>query len=227
MSRKIAPNTRYRMRIHKDRNYTYASIQETTINPKSGRKYPRTKNLGTLDANMVFIPNATFRMMSVEERSKYIFPDGWDISRATILNAPVQTGDNQTNDDSGSCPADSQELVLRSPDNSDETADEGAACKAQLLPSDTTLDQYNNRLYGAFWLLEQISRECGLYDDFKEVFGGNMAKVNEVLSLAFFPYLSGKNYNRFARWQNTNKLRWGYLNIRVNSPTEQRSGQGS
>ena len=211
MSRKTDPNTRYRVRIHKDRNYTYASVQETTISTKTGKKYPRTKNLGTLDANMVFRPNAAFRMMPVEERNKYIFPDGWDISRATILNAPVQTEDAQTDRDGGSGSKDRHDQVSESSSDADKNvgAGVGASRKASL-PSDTIMDQYNNRLYGAFWLLEQISRECGLYDDLKEIFGGNMAKVNEVLSLAFFPYLSGKNYNRFARWQNTNKTLLDY-----------------
>ena len=209
MSRKTDPNTRYRVRIHKDRNYTYASVQETAISPKNGKKYPRTKNLGTLDANMVFTPNATFRMMPVEERNKYIFPDGWDISRATILNASVQKEAIQTEDYSGSRSADKYDQVSQSCTDTDNTAD-AVAARIVPLPSDTILDQYNNRLYGAFWLLEQISRECGLYDDLTETFGGNMAKVNEVLSLAFFPYLSGKNYSRFARWQNTNKTLLDY-----------------
>ena len=209
LSRKTDPNTRYRVRIHKDRNYTYASVQETAISPKSGKKYPRTKNLGTLDANMVFTPNATFRMMPVEERGKYIFPDGWDISRATILNAPVQTESSRAAHDSGGCSTGNHGQTLNSPGSADEAVSDGITHEAPL-PSDTILDQYNNRLYGAFWLLEQISRECGLYDDLKETFGGNMAKVNEVLSLAFFPYLSGKNYNRFARWQNVNKTLLDY-----------------
>ena len=207
MSRKMDPNTRYRVRIHKDRNYTYASVQETAVSPKTGKKYPRTKNLGTLNANMVFVPNATFRMMPVEERSKYIFPDGWDISRAITLNAPTRSEGTQPCDSGRSsvneCKQDSKS------DKTDDAVDEGTSNKIPL-PSDTILDQYNNRLYGAFWLLEQISRECGLYDDLTETFGGNMAKVNEVLSLAFFPYLSGKNYSRFARWQNTNKTLLDY-----------------
>ena len=209
MSRKTDPNTQYRVRIHKDRNYTYASVQETAISPKSGKKYPRTKNLGTLDANLVFTPNATYRMMPVEERNKYIFPDSWDISRATILNGSAQKESPRSDCDSGNCSADNHEQAPRSSGNTDKAADEGTTSKGPL-PSDTILDQYNNRLYGAFWLLEQISRECGLYDDLKETFGGNMAKVNEVLSLAFFPYLSGKNYSRFARWQNVNKTLLDY-----------------
>ena len=123
----------------------------------------------------------------------------------------MQTEDTQTDRDGGSRSADrhEQDSKSKSSADTDKTVDKGAALKAPL-PSDTILDQYNNRLYGAFWLLERISRECGLYDDLTETFGGNMAKVNEVLSLAFFPYLSGKNYNRFARWQNANKTLLDY-----------------
>ena len=62
-----------------------------------------------------------------------------------------------------------------------------------------------DRFYGAFWLLEQIAVECGLFDDLEETFDGNVLRVQEVLSLAFFPFLSGRGYSRFAGWQSTHK----------------------
>ena len=196
MSRKADPTTRYRVRIHKDRGYVYASVQETTISDKTGKKYPKTVNLGTLDENFVFTPNATFRVMSVEEQNKYIFPDGWDISKIKSLSMPTATEGKLArimNEKQQSLPGEHEEK------NTVDSED------SVLRPSNTILDQYNNRLYGSFWLLEQISRDCGLYDDLLDVFQGNIAKTHEVLSLAFFPYLSGKNYCRFAKWQNTNK----------------------
>ena len=37
--------------------------------------------------------------------------------------------------------------------------------------------QNYNRLYGSFWLLEQISKKISLYDDLLEVFNGNILKI--------------------------------------------------
>ena len=64
---------------------------------------------------------------------------------------------------------------------------------------------FNNRLYGSFWLLENIAYKIGLFDDLLKVFNDNILRVNEIFSLSIYPYLSGKTYNRFARWQNAHK----------------------
>ena len=203
MSRKEDPLTRYRVRAHSDKGYVYASVQEPTISPRTGKKYPKTVNLGTLNDKLVFTPNAAFRVMSVEEQAKYIFPNEWDISKIKSLSVPLPKGDRKTQEiDEKPLIADREKIY------SDENASYDG--NSSFLPSNTTLDQYNNRLYGAFWLLEQISRNCGLYEDLMNTFQGNIAKVNEILSLAFFPYLSGKNYCRFAKWQNTNKTLLDY-----------------
>lgn len=197
MSRKVDPTTRYRVRIHNDRNYIYASVQETTVSSKTGKKYPKTINLGTLDENYVFTPNATFRLMPLEERSKYIFPEGWDISSIESLNPSFEKTDNHSKTTGVEVDLGKSEANGKTDPETDDKHDPR--------PSSTTLDQFNNKLYGGFWLLEQLSRDCGLYDDLLKTFKGNYSKVHEVLSLAFFPYLSGKNYSRFAKWQNTNK----------------------
>ena len=203
MSRKEDPSTRYRVRIHKDREYTYASVQVPTISLKTGKKYPKTVNLGTLDDNFVFTPNAAFRLMSLEEQAKYIFPNEWDVSKIKNLSFPLPKEDKQPQDGDVKPVIDDRGKinVHRNTVNNDSSVP---------LPSNTTLDQYNNRLYGAFWLLEQISRNCGLYEDLLKTFHGSLAKVHEILSLAFYPYLSGKNYCRFSKWQNTNKTLLDY-----------------
>ena len=196
MPRKVDPNTRYRVRAHKDGKYTYASVQVSTVSPRTGKKYPRTLNLGTIDDKLVYTPNSTFRMMPVEERLKYVFPNDWDISKACALNAPIPDA------------SDSDEA--KNSAVSDSNGDGKIASGEKPLPSRTILDQYNNRLYGSFWLLEQIANSYGLFDDLLTVFRGNIAKAQEVLSLAFFPFLSGKNFGRFAKWQNTNKTLLDY-----------------
>lgn len=57
-----------------------------------------------------------------------------------------------------------------------------------------------SRLYGDIWLLEQVAQQTGLRRDLEEVFEGNKALVDDVLTLAIFPYVTGDNYNRVQWW---------------------------
>ncbi len=218
--RKADPKTRYKVHIHKDKKYRYAAVQDTYTDPKTGKNKYRIMHLGTLSDEEVFIPNADFRLMPAEERSKFVFPSKWDITAISRM-----CGGPSTSSETGSC-----NKTDGSPgkDNSKVEMDKSTSDKINLeqkgvdqksnksgeheenltsvnRPSDLSNDQYNNRLYGAFWLLEQIVRNSGVYDDLMQVFDGNQIIVHEVLSLAIFPYISGKNYSRFAKWQNTNK----------------------
>lgn len=58
-----------------------------------------------------------------------------------------------------------------------------------------------SRLYGHVWLLERVAEQTGLRGDLLEVFDGNATMVDDVLTLAIFPYVTGDNYNRVERWQ--------------------------
>ncbi|MEA4860678.1 hypothetical protein SDC9_104280 [bioreactor metagenome] len=58
-----------------------------------------------------------------------------------------------------------------------------------------------NRFYGDIWLLEQIATKTGLRKDLETVFEGNKDMVDDILTLAMFPYVTGFTYNRVARWQ--------------------------
>jgi transposase len=58
-----------------------------------------------------------------------------------------------------------------------------------------------NRLYGDVWLLEQIATKTGIRQDLDAVFNGNNEIVDDILTLAIFPYLTKFNYSRVARWQ--------------------------
>lgn len=64
-----------------------------------------------------------------------------------------------------------------------------------------TLGEEKNRLYGHIWLLEQIAEDTGIHKDLLTVFDGNKALVNDILTLAMFPYVTGYTYNRVERWQ--------------------------
>lgn len=58
-----------------------------------------------------------------------------------------------------------------------------------------------NRFYGDVWLLEQVALKTGIRQDLSRVFEGNAELVNDILTLSFFPFLTGHTYNRLARWQ--------------------------
>lgn len=62
-----------------------------------------------------------------------------------------------------------------------------------------------NRLYGDIWLLEQVAQTTGIRQDLEAVFNGNRELVDDILTLAMFPYLTKFTYNRVARWQKVAK----------------------
>ncbi|MDR1165454.1 MAG: transposase [Deltaproteobacteria bacterium] len=58
-----------------------------------------------------------------------------------------------------------------------------------------------NRLYGDVWLLENIANITGIRQDLLTVFDNNYEIVDDIVTLAIFPYLTQFNYNRIADWQ--------------------------
>jgi transposase len=58
-----------------------------------------------------------------------------------------------------------------------------------------------NRLYGDIWLLERIAEKTGIRQDLESVFDGNSEIVDDIITLAIFPYITKYTYNRVARWQ--------------------------
>jgi transposase len=84
-----------------------------------------------------------------------------------------------------------------------------------------------NRLYGDIWLLEQICKKTGMEDDLLAIFDGDKGKVADLLTLAFFPYVTTFSYHRVARWQRICKspssrlLSDGAITIFMQSLTEQ------
>ena len=63
-----------------------------------------------------------------------------------------------------------------------------------------------NRLYGATWLLERIADKTGIRQDLEKVFDGNKDKVDDVMTLAMFPYLTNFSFSRLARHQEVYKF---------------------
>ena len=59
----------------------------------------------------------------------------------------------------------------------------------------------SNRLYGDIWLLDQVANKTGIRQDLEKIFDGNKEIVDDILTLAFFPYVTKYTYNRVVRWQ--------------------------
>jgi hypothetical protein len=62
-----------------------------------------------------------------------------------------------------------------------------------------------NRMYGDIWLLEQVAAKTGVRQDLEAVFDGNIEMVDDIMTLAMFPYLTKCAFNRVARWQDNNR----------------------
>lgn len=65
--------------------------------------------------------------------------------------------------------------------------------------------EYQNRLYGSVWFLLQIAEQYGIIEDLRIVFEYNDNIVNDILTLAIFPYLTKFNFNHTASWQKYTK----------------------
>lgn len=79
--RPVNPDTIYKVGIHRNGGHVYATTQPFTVG-EDGRKQYRHRHWGTVDeaAGMKFIPGAEYLLASVEERSRLIFPENWDLS---------------------------------------------------------------------------------------------------------------------------------------------------
>lgn len=94
MARTIDEETPYRVKIHKNGGYRYASTQPIVIDPErsTGRNKHKRIHWGTLDDDMKFHPNSNYISASPAERAKLIFPSGWDMSEALSLPSERKAG---------------------------------------------------------------------------------------------------------------------------------------
>lgn len=64
---------------------------------------------------------------------------------------------------------------------------------------------YKDRFFGATWLLGKISDKLHIREDLLNTFDGNQEIVDDILSIAMFPYMTGYNLNRLEKWQTLEK----------------------
>ena len=85
MARPTREDSIYRVSIHRNGIYRYATTHTFTI-VDGVRKY-RNIHWGTLSGEgNRFVPGAQYYQASPEERRKLIFPEGWDLSEAEKLH---------------------------------------------------------------------------------------------------------------------------------------------
>lgn len=101
MARTIDKDTPYRVKIHKNGGYSYASTQPIVVDPdrKSGRNKHRRIHWGTVDENMKFHPNKNYISASLAEREKLVFPPEWDMSEARSLPSERKAGRPSASDE--------------------------------------------------------------------------------------------------------------------------------
>ena len=84
MARKADPDSQYRVSIHLNNGYRYASTQPYQIDPDTGKKSYHHIHWGRVDDDNKFIPGKNYLVASITERSKLIFPEDWDLSEIKI-----------------------------------------------------------------------------------------------------------------------------------------------
>ena len=59
-----------------------------------------------------------------------------------------------------------------------------------------------DRQYGATWLLDKVAEATGVKYDLLKVLDGNHEMVNDVLTMAYFPFVDNLSCNQLSKWQN-------------------------
>ena len=101
MARQAEESTSYKVKIHLNNGYRYASTQPLVKDPDrtSGRNKHKRIHWGTVDENNKFHPNKTFLYADLSERRKLIFPDDWDMSEVAALTSERKAGRPTNGDD--------------------------------------------------------------------------------------------------------------------------------
>lgn len=92
MGRRPDPNAQYRIAVHVDKGYRYASTQPAVIDPETGKRKYRRIHWGTVDDSNRFVPGKAYLFAPMEERAKLIFPEGWDLSEIEKLSGNRKPG---------------------------------------------------------------------------------------------------------------------------------------
>ena len=221
--RAMVPDSKYHVYPHKANGYLYAATCETIYN--EGKRTRKYTHWGALTRNNEFIPNLKYKTTSVEEREKLIFPKNWDVSKAEELNKAKHEGDKRRKERTEQA----QKRIEKELENA-RNQDESPIISVPednivVIPAST---QYEDKLYGAVWFLLQIAQIKHVVEDLKIVFEYNDEVVNNILTLAIYPYLTNAssydrltNYQRIYKFPTTTELTSSYITRFSQKITEQ------
>lgn len=91
MARPRTEGTNYKVSIHKNNGYSYASTQPL-LTGEDGKTYNKRIHWGTVDDGLRFHPNSRYLLAPAEERDKLVFPADWDMSEAEKAVLPPGRG---------------------------------------------------------------------------------------------------------------------------------------
>lgn len=94
--------------------------------------------------------------------------------------------------------SESERKKLIFPDSWDMSMASGTAKRERGRPAHTGPDE--SRLYGSVWMMEELAERTGVRADLLKVFE-DPQKVNDILTLAIYPYVTGDSYNHMEKWQ--------------------------
>ena len=173
------PKSPYRVFQHLSNGYQYGSTVQTVYS-NEGKRIRKITHWGSLSRELAFKPNLKFIMLPRDERDKFIFPSDWDISAVNSLNSAV-------------------------PDPEETAAPSEPPKESEMPPAKTPApafpSHYEDKLYGAVWFLTQIAEMKHVVEDLMITFEYKKSVVNDILTMAIFPYLTRKNFDRLARDQ--------------------------
>ena len=58
-----------------------------------------------------------------------------------------------------------------------------------------------DRQYGTTWFLDQVAEATGIRKDLLKVFGDNAEIVDDILTMAYFPFIDNLSYSHLSQWQ--------------------------
>ena len=91
MARPTKADSIYRVALHKNGGYMYATTHPYTITNDGKRKYS-CLHWGAVTEGLKFIPGKQYLHASPEERARLIFPEGWDLSEIEKLQSERRQG---------------------------------------------------------------------------------------------------------------------------------------
>ena len=90
MARPLLIDGKFPMRIFTNNGYRYA-VTRTSVRKADGRYNHPQKLWGTVDEDLIFIPNSRFLALSDEDRAAILIPENWKIAHDGA-GVPVRAG---------------------------------------------------------------------------------------------------------------------------------------